>query len=245
MLIWLTYTTAIVYKTRDRGKTKKEMATTVNETINTNNDKVAFNNINDVSNLDPEEYYDKMANEYNNVVVEKWGYKMPQEVTKCLLTNNISKDLNILDLGCGNGLVGEELYKNGYVDITGVDISDKMMDMARKTGSYKNVLKSDLSKELPFDENSYSVLVCVGTTTYLDPSVLHDWCKVIKKGGYLIFTHKTAVWKIWEPVQKILINDDKKIEQIFISEDLPYLPGFSDEAKLHERARIYIYRVLV
>ena len=92
VLIWLTYTTAIVYKTRDRGKTKKEMANTVNETINTNNDKVAFNNINDASNLDPEEYYDKMANEYNNVVVEKWGYKMPQEVTKCLLTNNVSKD---------------------------------------------------------------------------------------------------------------------------------------------------------
>ena len=41
------------------------MATTINETINTNNDKVAFNNINDVSNLDPEEYYDKMANEYS------------------------------------------------------------------------------------------------------------------------------------------------------------------------------------
>ena len=205
---------------------------------------MAYKNINNVSNLNPEEYYDNMASEYNDVVVKKWGYQMPQEVTKCLLDNNLSKDFEILDLGCGNGLVGEEMQKSGYVNITGVDISEKMMDIARKTGSYKKVLKSDLSKKLQFDANSYDLLVCVGTTTYLDPAVLNDWCKVVKTGGYLVFTHKTAVWKIWEPTQEKLVHD-KTMEQVYLSDDLPYLPGFSEEAKQHERARIYIYKVLV
>ena len=202
-----------------------------------------FQDINSASSIDPEEYYDQMASEYNDIVVRKWGYKMPVEVVRRVLEAKISCASRILDLGGGNGLVGLGLCKSGYGDISGVDISDKMIEMAQETNAYKQILKFDLSKKLPLAADSQDVLVCVGTTTYLDPSVIHDWCRIVKTGGYIIFTHKTAVWKIWEPTQEQLLND-RKIEKVSISEDLPYLPGFSEDARLHERARIYIYKVL-
>ena len=34
------------------------------------------------------------------------------------------------------------------------------------------------------------------------------------------------------------------LEQVFVSEPLPYLPGFSEDAKLHERAKIWALRKL-
>ena len=34
----------------------------------------------------------------------------------------------MLDLGCGDGLVGEGLRKHGYTNIAGVDFSQPMLD---------------------------------------------------------------------------------------------------------------------
>ena len=230
--------------TKILSATKPSPSKMLNSDENTKaSDASNFQDINSASSMDPEEYYDQMANEYNEIVVKKWGYKMPEEVVRRLLLAKVPCTSRVLDLGCGNGLVGVELYKNGYMDICGVDISDKMIDLAQQTKTYKNILKFDLSKNLPFAADSYDALVCVGTTTYLDPSVIHEWCRIVKFGGYIVFTHKTAVWKIWEPIQEQLAHD-MKIEKLSVSEDLPYLPGFSEDARLHERARIYIYKVL-
>ena len=40
----------------------------------------------------------------------------------------------MLDLGCGDGLVGEGLRKRGYEDITGVDFSQPMLDKSSARG---------------------------------------------------------------------------------------------------------------
>ena len=44
------------------------------------------------------------------------------------------EDLRVLDLGCGDGLVGEGLRKRGYTDITGVDFSQPMLDKSSARG---------------------------------------------------------------------------------------------------------------
>ena len=44
------------------------------------------------------------------------------------------RDLHVLDLGCGDGLVGEGLRKRGYEDITGVDFSQPMLDKSSARG---------------------------------------------------------------------------------------------------------------
>ena len=84
------------------------------------------------------------------------------------------------------------------------------------------------------------MLLCVGTTSYLKPGVLRDWCRVVKPNGLLIFTHKTAVWPSWEPLQARLV-EDAWWNETEIWTDLNYLPGYDDNARINERAKIYCY----
>ena len=38
-------------------------------------------------------------------------------------------------------------------------------------------------KPIPLPSKTYDVLTCVGVTTYIEPLVIRDWCKVVKKGN--------------------------------------------------------------
>ena len=48
----------------------------------------------------------------------------------------------MLDLGCGDGLVGEGLRKRGYTDLIGIDFSQPMLDKsaAREEEKLHNTL---------------------------------------------------------------------------------------------------------
>ena len=47
------------------------------------------------------------------------------------MNNNIDKDAEIVDLGCGTGLLGEILFNLGYKNIIGVDGSEEMLNICR------------------------------------------------------------------------------------------------------------------
>ena len=49
---------------------------------------------------------------------------------KIIFEKYISKTANILDLGCGAGRTTINMYKQGYKNIVGLDISDKFIEFA-------------------------------------------------------------------------------------------------------------------
>ena len=191
------------------------------------------------------QYYDRMASDYNRVVVEKWGYKLPSAVA-----DSVSKfvpgkkGLHILDLGCGNGLVGAELRKKNLdiAEMVGMDISQGMLDGAKPSGNYSSLIKADLSKPLPVEGTLFDLILCVGTSTYIEPAVLTHWFDLlVPETGLLCLTHKSAVMSKWEKEQNRLISGGKMC-LVDESEPLPYLPGFSEERRLNERVKIYILK---
>ena len=190
-------------------------------------------------------YYDDLADKYDEVVVKDWGYKMPFEVAKLCATVldgvHIS-DPQFLDLGCGSGLVAVELKKLGYTTFTGIDISQKSLNIARERGIYLRLLDGNLSQSLVPNvlpqEGMFDVLTCVGTTSYLDPEVLSHWSKLVKPGGLIVLTHKTETWIKWEPVQDQFVLDGT-LEHVLTSEEMLYLPGFKS---MDDRAKIYVFR---
>ena len=82
---------------------------------------------------DAEAYYDHMAGDYE-AAVRGWGYNCPEvvadRIAQLLDVNKFSGAWRILDLGCGDGLVGEALKVRGFNNITGYDISSKMVSLA-------------------------------------------------------------------------------------------------------------------
>lgn len=102
------------------------------------------------------------------------------------INNNSTSDLRILDVGAGTGLVGNILRDYGYRNIDALDISQRMLDEAKKRNIYKNMFCAALGeKPIPGIENDqYDAVICVGTLTvgHVKPVSLDEIVRIVKKG---------------------------------------------------------------
>lgn len=103
----------------------------------------------------------------------------------------------IADAGCGTGLVGVELAKLGANAIDGLDISQGMLDVAEKTGAYREFKIADLTGRLPAVDGAYDVVTCCGTFTHghLGPEPLEEFLRIIKPHGLVVATILESHWK--------------------------------------------------
>lgn len=110
--------------------------------------------------------------------------------------SQVLKGLRIVDAGCGTGTVGAELAKMGADDIDGLDISEGMLQIARKSGAYKNLKITDLTKRLEFENGEFDALVCCGTFTqgHLGPEPLAEFVRIVKIGGVVVATVLDSHW---------------------------------------------------
>lgn len=107
------------------------------------------------------------------------------------------KGLRIVDAGCGTGTVGNELAKMGAEDIDGLDISEGMLEVARKSGAYKALKIADLTQKLEFENGEYDSLTCCGTFTHghLGPEPLAEFLRIVKSGGVVVATVLDSHWE--------------------------------------------------
>tara|TARA_E500000331_G_scaffold76958_1_gene72229 strand:- start:586 stop:1212 length:627 start_codon:yes stop_codon:yes gene_type:complete len=159
-----------------------------------------------------EEYYDEWTNKnkYDKDMVD-WKYSGPQETTDLFKKYNSKKDIKILDAGCGTGLVGIELKKNGFTNIDGADFSQKMLDLV-PANVYENLFKIDLNQKVKIVDDNYDGLTCVGTFTYghVNPPALDEMVRICKKKSYICFTINLGIYKEYGFDKKIKQLEDKK-----------------------------------
>ena len=145
-------------------------------------------------------------NKYNKDMVD-WNYTAPQETVLILKKYAFNRNYRILDAGCGTGLVGIELKKYGYSNIVGVDFSQSMLDLVPQD-VYKKIAKVDLNKHLKFKNNTYDVVMCVGTFTYghVKPQALDELIRITKDKGFICFTINEGIYEEY--------GFDKKIKEL-------------------------------
>jgi len=95
----------------------------------------------------------------------------------------------VVDLGCGNGIVGGILLKEAaFVSLSGVDVNIGVADEARANG-YVDFAASDLA-ELPFPNASFDAAISICVLEHVNDlaAALREACRVLKPGGRLVFS---------------------------------------------------------
>ena len=112
------------------------------------------------------EYYKDFSKVYDDIYVEGMSYVYHKYVVKELISN-FKGEGPICDVGCGTGLVGQELQKlNSKLIIDGVDISPDMINIAKAKLVYRNLYPFDLTKPIEGIPRDYKAIISSGTFTH-------------------------------------------------------------------------------
>lgn len=130
--------------------------------------------------------YDAWAQSYESDLQEQ-GYVAPDNVAKAVKQYCDAPLARVLDIGCGTGLIGKRLTQFGFSNVDGIDISPQMLELARASGAYKQLITADLSKALPVKTKSYDLVVSSGTleTAHIGASALPELVRLARPGGLL------------------------------------------------------------
>jgi predicted TPR repeat methyltransferase len=140
--------------------------------------------------------YADWAKSYDADLLGEMGYVAPAIACKLLLDNLQNKDALVLDAGCGTGIVGEILNREGISTLTGLDYSEDMIKEAGAKGVYKELIPADLMGPLNLSDSIFDATISVGTFTlgHVGPKALFELARVVKPGGLICFTVRDEAW---------------------------------------------------
>lgn len=138
--------------------------------------------------------FDPYAKNFDAHLLGPLKYRVPQMIAQMILERFPERKINLLDLGCGTGLLGAALGPiNGF--FVGVDLSLPMLGEAKKHNVYSRLHNVNLLDALDAtDGNEYEVIVAADVFVYLGAldAAIRDCFKVLKPGGWLFFSCESA-----------------------------------------------------
>ncbi len=117
--------------------------------------------------------YDGWARDYD-ADMSGWGYRHPAIIAGMVGRHAPSRQTEILDAGCGTGVLGETLAVLGYTAIDGIDLSEGMLRVAGSKGCYRD-LKQQMLGDAP-------------------ATCLHELARILKPDGHMILTITEQAW---------------------------------------------------
>jgi len=140
--------------------------------------------------------YKKWAQTYDQDFAINSNYLSPIKISSFFNKHARNTDTPILDVGAGTGLVGKCLYKTGNKKIIGIDISSEMLEQARLKECYSFLVEADITKKIPFKNNSIGAIVSAGTFTHghVGPDAIDELLRITKPGGLFVLSINSKVF---------------------------------------------------
>lgn len=162
-------------------------------------------------------------NNYQNETAKTWD-----EINECL----VSKTTAISHEAFLNAQAGELKVSLAGANVTVTDLSDQQLAnekyVSAREGYSINIIKADLSKQFPFEDNSFDIIFNPVSNCYIEhlQPVWNECSRVIRKNGILMMAFVKEEFFLFEP--------DYKNEDFLISRHtLPFNPykDLSEESK--------------
>ncbi len=137
--------------------------------------------------------FDQYAGRFDRELVEALHYSGPALLAAALEKTAGERRFNrTLDLGCGTGLMGEAVRARTE-ELVGVDLSENMVETARRKQIYDRLAVSDLAYFLAAEPEAFELILAADVFVYL-PDLKPVCAAVAHKlspGGLFAFTVET------------------------------------------------------
>jgi predicted TPR repeat methyltransferase len=110
--------------------------------------------------------YDRYADQYDQHVARALKYRTPELLSDAIARCAPTSGLDILDLGCGTGLLGARLRARART-LTGVDISANMLKVAQRRKIYDELVCDDLVDFLRTRSDEFDIAVAADVFAYI------------------------------------------------------------------------------
>ena len=145
-------------------------------------------------NQELEERYDQWSKDYDRDLSTEFEYRSPRRAAEILVAH-VPRDARILDAGAGTGLVGEILASMGYRRMVAMDLSQGMLEEARKKGVYEDFHQMVMGETLDYETGSFDAVITVGVLTvgHAPASSLDELVRVTRPNGHIVFSLRPDV----------------------------------------------------
>lgn len=137
--------------------------------------------------------FDQNADMFDYILVDQLGYDVPlqlrDEIIKVFADRKFQK---MLDLGCGTGLSGDALDDLAG-DKTGVDLSEKMIEIAHEKGDYHQLFVGDVVDFVTKTDRQWDLIVATDVLPYMGDieTFFEGVGKCLEKNGVFGFSTET------------------------------------------------------
>ena len=126
------------------------------------------------------------ASKYDKLWVQKYSLKPTRNyILKSLSDIKTNDTINVLDLGCGPGqLINEISEKFQNLEITGIDFSEKMLEVSKSRNPKAQHIKLD-AEELDKLKGKFNIIICTHSLPYYkEPEkIMKELCRLLKDNG--------------------------------------------------------------
>ena len=163
--------------------------------------------------------YDEWSESYEHDLLVRYGYTAHSIAVDAFARMCPDRSAEVVDVGCGTGLVGVELARLGFATFDGVDISEPMQNIARSKGVYRRVFTGDLTSPTSIENGAYQGAICVGSFApgHLGPSSLAEIARCVESGGPIVIfmngVHFIAD-NYEQHIEKLVERDVWRVEEI-------------------------------
>jgi len=153
------------------------------------------------------------------------------------------RDVNILDVGAGTGVLGKRLHAEGFTNLDAMEPSHEMLKAAEKTGVFKKYINDFITEEPnpEIENDTYDVLLLCGVCGpgAVPVEAFKEACRIVKPGGFIINSMRTEFLDTlpeyqgrWEPYMNSLISN-RRLELISEQEFPNYYLHFQGLRLIH------------